>query len=494
MVEQSEQVEREIAHGVLARIFIETPKETDQMHIYRDGIYIRERFDSTIKQLIKEVANNTLIPNAKGEFSPYHLSISRQNMIIDFIKSFSYSSLDDFDSNERIINTEIGLYYLDGYEYILPNPRTEDGHYEGEDLIKEIKHFISHEDYISKHDKPYKSFIQIPVKYDPKAENLEIDQIFSDIFGFETVPLIYEMIAYLLLPHTQYGKAFMFYGQTGTGKTTAINIITQFIGYKNISGIELQKLDDKFELEKTRNKLINIFDDLSNRPLEYVGNFKKLVTNTWLYGRIKFLQSEIKWKNRCKGLFACNILPKIKEYVTNAFYTRWVLIPCFNDMKELGIKKNTIREKKYSQTELSGLFNKIIQALKRLEERGGFPEEWQDIDYVKNYWNMDINPVAIFIEECCEKGESYEVNYEQFYHHLNKFRKEKRVKQIKKRLITISLKKLGIEKIDKGSKVPKERRYCYSGIEFKTDYVLAHEDLQKLEPVATIGNYLNGDY
>lgn len=485
----NEQLEREIAKENIIRIPIVTARETDQMHIYQNGIFIHERFDTIIKQIIKEIANETIIDGSNNQTRKYNLNISGQNLIIDFIKSFTYCSLDDFDSNERIINLKNGLYYLDGYEGILPNPTTENGNYEakaGDKLIRGTKYFRSHEDYIKEYKKPYKSLIQIPVNYDPKAENLEIDQIFSDIFGFNTIPLIYEMIGYFLLPSKIYSKAFMLYGETGTGKTTAINIITQLIGFENISGIELQKLDDKFELEKTRNKLINIFDDLSSKPIKYVGNFKKLVTNTWLYGRIKFIQEEIKWINRCKGLFACNVLPKIKEYVTDAFYTRWVLIPCFNDMKELRKKEedpikrrefSKIREKEYSEEELSGLFNKCIQAIRRLEERGSFPEEWQDIDYVRDYWNMDINPVSTFIEECCNKGDSYEINYEQFYTQLNRFRKEKRVKEITKTLMTRSLTKLGIEKVDKGSKVDKEDRYVFRGIQFKLEYATEHLEI-----------------
>jgi len=46
----------------------------------------------------------------------------------------------------------------------------------------------------------YKSFIQIPVEYDVKAENLVMDQFLTDVFGWDRVPLIYEMIAYILMP------------------------------------------------------------------------------------------------------------------------------------------------------------------------------------------------------------------------------------------------------------------------------------------------------
>ena len=182
-------------------------------------------------------------------------------------------------------------------------------------------------------------------------------------------------------------------------------------------------------------------------------------------------------------------MPKIKEYVTDAFYTRWVLIPCF---KEFETKDTSIREKKFSEKEMSGLLNKVLEALDRLEARGGFPEEWHDIEFVRNRWNMDINPVSMFIEECCEKGEFYEVNYGQFYEQLNKFREEKRARKISKTTMTKALKKLEIEKGDKGSRIEKENRYFFTGIQFKREFIGEHLELQKEEPIS-IKSFINGE-
>jgi putative DNA primase/helicase len=448
------------------------------MVIYREGKYIEEPKDATIRFTLSVIAKKELVSKGNDIYGKYSLNISKKNMIIEFIKTLSFVSISDFDADSRIINLENGLYYIDG----LKIPNTD-----------KLKYFESHLERKQLGKDPYKSLIQIPVKYNPKAENLEIDQILSDIFGFENVPLIYEMIAYFLLPTVKYGKGFMLYGDTGTGKTTVINIIKRFVGMNNISGISLQDLDVKFELEKTRNKLINIFDDLSSRPLGYVGNFKRLVTNSTLHGRIKFQQREIKWNNRCKGLFSCNYLPKIKEYVTDAFYTRWVLIPCSTDLKEKGLDRE-IRDKKWSEQEMSGLLNKVLQALQRLEERGDFPEEWQDIEFVKNYWNMDINPVALFVEECCDIDPLYEVDYLVFYTQLNKFRKERMVKEISKTLMTKSLKKIN-EKIVKKKVNLKSAKIeifpsgnKFIGINFKPGFI--EEDL-KIESKPTLSNYLD---
>ena len=496
-----QQVEREIAQEVCERFHIATIGETDQICIYKEGKYYGSKSaESLVKKTINDIAGTIKIPkNEKGDTKPYSLSISRQKMIIDFVKSDTLSNLENFDSNERIINLKNGLYYLDGFmgsvfkaleeqpkpreitseefKFIqekYPDPEEEIRRRTKTQLLGEpvptLQYFITHEDYIKKYGYPYKSFIQIPVKYDPNAECLEIDQVFTDVFEFLRVPLIYEMTAYLILPTRKYSKAFMFYGETGTGKTTVLNIIYRFVGMENISGIELQNLDDKFELPKTRNKLVNIFDDLSSKPIRYVGNFKKLVTNTNMHGRIKFMQDEVQWKNRCKCIFACNVLPRPAKYITDAFYKRWVLIPCFNSMKEMGIEDTSIREKKYAESEMSGLFNKCVEAIRRLEKRKNFSEEWQDLEYVKNYWNMDINPVALFVEECCVLGDSYKVDYDSIFSELNKFRLEHRVREITKTMMTRSFTTLGIEKVDKGSKVDKQKRYYFKGIDFKPDY------------------------
>ncbi|MHA2392013.1 MAG: hypothetical protein ACXAEX_08575 [Promethearchaeota archaeon] len=139
------QSEREIAERVVETLNILTPRETDGMLIYENGVFVGKKVaHSKIRQTIKEIANN-MNP------IPFNLNIASQNMIIDFIKSFSYCSLDEFDSNPRIINLKNGLYNLDGF-----NDEWD---------------FLTHDEYIETYKEPYKSLVQIPVNYDPDAES-----------------------------------------------------------------------------------------------------------------------------------------------------------------------------------------------------------------------------------------------------------------------------------------------------------------------------------
>ena len=113
-------------------------------------------------------------------------------------------------------------------------------------------------------------------------ECLEIDQFLSDIFNFKNVPNIYEMFGYFMMPTVKYQKAFILYGPAKTGKTSVINLVSQFIGGIHpeyfISGVSLQELGVRHRLVNLRNKLLNIFDDLKSTILTTSDKFRISVT------------------------------------------------------------------------------------------------------------------------------------------------------------------------------------------------------------------------
>ena len=439
---------------------IRTIRENDEILIYDNGIFRGGKYAfSVIRELIVDIVES---------MNKYQYSNYKRNTILEFIKTQTYRSIKDFDKDDRIINFKNGLYYLDGFEGLI----NKDG-----DTIKGIKYFQYHKSEWNPID-PYLSFIQIPVNYDPKAENLEIDQVLEDILGWDVIPLFYEWLAYLCMSSIKYGKALMLYGQTGTGKTSILNIIFQFLGTSNISQVPLHRLSKRFQMAFTINKLANIFDDLPSKDIYYTDGFRRLCTNQELSGEQKG-KAFINWLNRCKPIFSCNELPKVKKEVPNAFYNRWILIPCFNDMEELGKLNKSIREKKYSEWDLSGLLNKVIHYWKRLEVDQHFMGNWDNIDFVKKHWEIDINPSGLFVEECCDRGNSYEVNYEQCYTQLNKFRGKHQAKEVSKTIMTKSLEKLGFKKIDRGSKVEKKERYIFRGFKFKNSYIEENLDIIK---------------
>lgn len=464
---KGEQIERELANYILEKHTIKTTRLTDQIYIYKKGIFIKDAKNTFTREWIDYYAEQYTIEqynNKTGNtiLKPYRITTQSRNNILEFIKVKTFCNFDDFDSNPKIINLLNGLCSLEGFEVIIPNPNSEDGSYNSEKdpkLLKGIVNFISHDKYKALNGEYYKSFIQFPVNYDEEAECLEIDQVLSDIFGFNTVPLIYQMIAYFYMPSVKYGKAFMLYGETGTGKTTFLNILYQIIGSKNISGLSLLELQKRFQKTILRNSIVNIYDDLPNTPLTYNNVFRQVVTNSRLSGEIKGIQDHVSWNNRTKLINSCNELPPLKNDGNDAFFKRWVLIQCSEEFKNLETFSEDYRDKQWDDKELSGLLNKMLQAYNTLEVNRGFPKEWNDIEYVRSIWNIDQNPIALFIKEKCEVGEPYyQVEKQLFLNELNAFRKNHNGKPIKMNYCTRKLRHLD-NRIDTVDIKPSSKHY-----------------------------------
>lgn len=477
-----EQTERTIARQVKENCLILTLRETDEFCLYNGGYFHRGKEPATlIRGYIDDVAREIILPSGNNSVKPYNLTPGKKATILEMIKSTSFVSLDDFDTKDDRVCVRNGHLWVDKYP---------DDHIDGLNS-NDGWVYIPHFDY---NESPYRTFIQIPVDYDPKAECLVIDQFLSDVFGFESVPLIYEMLAYFLMPHVKYQKAFILYGEPSTGKTTFYDMISKFYNkLKYFSELRLHELEIQFEMQNLMHKMVNYFDDLPNNKIGDTEAFRRVVTNNYLSSSIKFVNGKVDWRNRTKLVFSCNTLPPVKKTEGDAFFRRWILIMCstiFKDadiMSQEDIDDPLVMEKDYdildkitTDEEFSGLLNKILEAWLRLKGRGSFPKEWKNTEYIKGLWMMDINPIKLFVDECCFIAPDETEDYNLFYHALNRFRKEHKAKPVTKHACTSWLTRIdGIEKKRKGGGA-----YYYSGISIKDDdldkYSSGRIDLDKI--------------
>jgi len=489
------QPERAIAQEVMKQEIIYCFKDSNTFHLYNSGYFhTGEVAKSEIRQVINNVAKTTEIHDTsykKPKSAPYKITPSKRTTIFEILAAERYCERTDFDQAWPIIFCENGMYHFD------------------------LKGFHKYELY---NHEPYKIFHKLPVKYDPLAECLEIDRFLSDLVGFERVPLIYEMLAYFLMPHIRYQKAFIFFGPPSSGKTTFIDMIVKFLGGDNwhniIANVPLQDLGKRFQLAELRNKWLLFFDDLDESILSKnsQSKFRIVVTNRFIRAQIKNVQDHAKWNNRIKILNTCNNLPELKSDPGEQFWRRWIIIDLFSEFKDkdqmsfedvqdphIHEKDPEMLDKITTDEEFSGLLNKIIQAWERLETRKHFPKEWNDIDYVKGIWMININPVKLFVDECCELGPKYEVDYKVFQEELNKFRVEHRANPITPNMMTRSMKMLNIAGFNDNKKIDKKYHLesCgrnYVGVRLKLDareVELSHLDKIIGEAKAVVHGYDN---
>ena len=106
-----------------------------------------------------------------------------------------------------------------------------------------------------------------------------------------------------------------------------------FAGKENCSNKPLQDLVyGRFAVAELHGKLLNIFNDLSNIALKQTGKFKGVCSGDRVKGEKKF-KNPFYFTNRAKLIFSTNTLPKT-EYVSDAFFRRWTIIPFLNKFND----------------------------------------------------------------------------------------------------------------------------------------------------------------
>ena len=408
------QIERTIAEYITNKYTIITFETTDEICLYKDGVFLtnkpsRAKIRKEILRIVKE------------KYQEYQETLSKRAMIFEIIKNMTFYPMEKFGLEANIINLRNGIIQQKDNRMI----------FKSHGLLKREGIILY-------------TFNQLPVYYNKNAKCPILDKILPEIFGNDQLIDVMEFISYVLVHTLDYDKAIMFQGPPKTGKTTFINMLTQFLGRRNISGLELYRLSKPFQVENLRFKMANISDDVAPLPFRYgaCSWIKKLITNAYLEGELKNVQGNKDWINYCKLICACNRLP-IPEDDGDAFWRRWIGISCINQFKGK-IRNSKLKLMKWSKEEMSGFLNKCVIAWRRLYKRGEFREKWEsDPDFIKLWWMSNIKPVFEFVNKYCNVGDpDQSIDYEDFINCFNKYRNDRGLKELSKTLITRELNKI----------------------------------------------------
>lgn len=335
-------------------------KESEQIYVYNDQCGIYEPNGS---QIISDAIRTVL--------DEYCTTYDR-NETKAIIRDATLTSIDVFNHEEKFVCLQNGFLNLDTMEF--------------------------HE-----HHPEYSFRTQIPVTWDPSAECAAIDKFFHEIVSESDVATLYEMIGYCLYPSYLLHKSFMLIGAGANGKSTLLNLLKLFIGPANCSGINLQSLDrSRFSTSALAGKMANIALDIPSVALRQTGTFKALCGGDPCPAEIKF-GKHYTFYNYAKLIFSANQIPETTDD-SEAFFRRWIILIFPNKFTAFTEPKADphILHKLTTPTELSGLFNKAVNALQDLLDRGKFTgdkptAEWRE-DYIRK-----SDPIGAFYMDALEE-------------------------------------------------------------------------------------------
>ena len=269
------------------------------------------------------------------------------------------------------------------------------------------------------HTPSYLSTVQLNVEYNPQVDCPQFKKFLNEVLDCKLIPLVQEIVGYLLTTNTASQKAFVFWGPARTGKSTLLWVVEYLLlGKKNVSNIPWQEIGDKFKTAELLGKLANVFSDLPSKSIDDTGIFKVVTGEDYLMAEKKN-KNPFKFKPFARLVFSCNELPRNYVDRTEGFYRRLIIVPFSRQIEKSKIDKSL----KYKfQREKEGILNWALEGLKRLYENNFEFSENELTDGVKKEYKRENNNVISFVEECCEldglfscsRIEIYEA-YKEFY-------------------------------------------------------------------------------
>lgn len=288
---------------------------------------------------------------------------------------------------------------------------------------------------------------QLGFKYDPEAEAPEFSTFLERVLPDENLRrILMEFIAYSLTD-LNYEKTLFAYGSGGNGKSTVINIIYGLLGRENVSSYSAPKLTDNSGYYRSQicEKLLNCCTEFGSGNVDFE-LLKKMISNEIVDARNPYKEA-FEFQVKTRLIFSMNRLPYTDA--VEAMRRRILLIPFEQTIPSSEQKRDLAKE--ICKTELPGVFNLVLEALKRLIEQGCFTESKIAEEAVDSYM-QDNNNVAIFMNECFYvKTEKRETSRDELYQAYKRFCNENGYSTCASNKFGNRLRELGYE-VERGAK------------------------------------------
>lgn len=325
-------------------------KINNQMHLYRDGIYI-DGYNNIESEMIRQIPN---------------LNRQKRSEVMAYLELLVSKSTDMSSAN--YIAFKNGVYALDTDELLDFDPN----------IIVTNK---------------------IDYEYNPEAYNETTDKTLNKLACNDPAirQLLEEVIGYCFYRRNELRKSFILIGDKANGKSTFLDMIKTLLGDVNTAALDLKELGDRFKTAELFGKLANIGDDIGDEFIANPAVFKKLVSgdrvNVERKGRDPF-----DFNNYSKLLFSANSIPRIKDK-SGAVIDRLIIVPFdARFTKDDADYDPYIKYKLRQESSMQYLIKIGLEGLKRVLENRGFTTSEKVQKELEEY-EENNNPILGFFKE-----------------------------------------------------------------------------------------------
>lgn len=233
---------------------------------------------------------------------------------------------------------------------------------------------------------------QLPFDYDENAQAPLWQGFLNKVLPDEArQKVLAEYIGYVFI-QLKLEKTLILYGRGANGKSVVFDVINALLGVENVANYSLASLSHEYHRAKLVNKLLNYSSEISTRLEADI--FKRMTSGEPVEARLPYGQPFI-MKRYARLLFNCNELPRDVEH-SEAFFRRYLILPFDVTIPEDQQDKRLAE--KIIKSELSGVFNWVLQGLQRLLRQEVFTPCEAARQALEQY-RKESDSVAMFLTE-----------------------------------------------------------------------------------------------
>lgn len=241
----------------------------------------------------------------------------------------------------------------------------------------------------------------IPHEMGVSEDTPTMDALFKSWVGDGNEKILYEILAYCMLPCQPLHRIFFLLGSGSNGKSTYLKILRRFIGIENCTTATFHWLvNSRFESSKLFKKLVCINGEENFKDIDDTGILKALTGEDAIAAEFKGVTG-FNFVNYAKLVIACNTLPRTSDK-TDAWKRRQCVIEFTGKFLEgknfISKVEDTIPEEEYEN-----LGRKSIRLLKEVLKRESFSGEGSLQERGEKYEKRS-DPIIAFIKENCEES------------------------------------------------------------------------------------------
>lgn len=353
---------KDVAEELLKNVKLFAMEDDNTFYIYNNGVYTSEGAEGILNAKIRDLTDE-MNANRGAPLIPANKKFVAE--VFDYIRIRRLVKRKDIGFNNNILNLRNGLLNVETMEFA----EHTDGCY---------------------------NIVQYPVTYDPTATCPGIEKFINEVVAPDDIDTLLEYSGYSLVPGNSLKVFAMLYGGRDAGKSTYCRLIESIVGERNIVHVSPQSIqEDKFAKSRLYGKVLNTVPDIGDKPLSGTESIKTLVGNDEISADQKY-KNPINFVNKSHTFFGANKVPDIKNDDRD-FYDK-VLMINFPNMftgtkRDLGLANRLTTD-----SELSGFFNLLMTARKRLIENGAFTISGTAKNSRDRY-RMQSNPINLFLDE-----------------------------------------------------------------------------------------------